>query len=174
MKICLLVFLVWCINYVTSLQPPACRRNFQNSKLSCKYEIDDILDVFDDEVIAYDKERSFEDDFFDEAERDADRNSYPKGTPEGFYVTKMYSVPSDGFGNLVASSGDEEGARRIAQELVDRLDICGTNITLSVALTLLDPEEFPSLSKSRKSCRSVRLLRTIGNIKPRDLTIRLH
>jgi hypothetical protein len=96
--------------------------------------------------------KSDEESFYNEAERDADRIQYPKGTPEGFYIIKQYAVPSQGFQNLVTNTDGSEGFG-ITQEEVDRLDIHGGNITLPLALILLDEEEYPSLSRARKSCR---------------------
>uniref|UniRef100_A0A6V2G5C6 Pseudouridine synthase RsuA/RluA-like domain-containing protein n=1 Tax=Ditylum brightwellii TaxID=49249 RepID=A0A6V2G5C6_9STRA len=96
-----------------------------------------------------------EDSFFDEAERDAERMSYPKGKPEGYHVTKLYTIPDQGFMSLVTvnNTGGGNSNIGITQEEVDRLGISGTNITLPIALMLLDIEEYPSLSRARKSCR---------------------
>ena len=103
----------------------------------------------------YDKSESNENRFFTEAERDANRRNFPKGKPEGYYVTGHYVVPESGFENLVSNSKDSNGDQKggITQEEVDRLRISGTNITLPIALMLLDAEVFPSLSRARKSCR---------------------
>ena len=97
-------------------------------------------------------EKSDEESFYNDAERDANRIQYPKGTPEGFYIVKEYTVPSQGFPTLVTNTDGNVGFG-ITQEEVDRLDIHGGNITLPLALILLDDEEFPSLSRARKSCR---------------------
>ena len=97
--------------------------------------------------------------FFTEAERDANRMNFPLGKPEGYYVTDQYSVPPNGFENLLVtanSNSDGKSTERpkgITQEEVDRLGISGTNITLPIALMLLDGEAFPSLSRARKWCR---------------------
>jgi hypothetical protein len=96
--------------------------------------------------------------FFSEAERDANRMNYPRGTPEGHYVTNQYSVPQTGFENLVTATADDgskgEGrAKGITQEEIDRLGISATNITLPIALMILDGEMYPSLSRARKACR---------------------
>lgn len=90
--------------------------------------------------------------FFDDAERDANFIQYPKGIPEGFYIIKHYSVSSHGFENLVTNVDGTEGFG-VTQEEVDRLDISNSNVTLPIALMLLDSEEYPSLSRARKSCR---------------------
>lgn len=87
--------------------------------------------------------------FYDDAERDASCMVYPKGTPEGFYVVKQYEIPKEGFSSF---SSDVESVG-ISQEEVTRLDIDSKNITLPIALMLLDNEEYPSLSRARKACR---------------------
>ena len=93
-----------------------------------------------------------EEGFFSEAERDANRIAYPKGTPDGFYIVKQYSVPPQGFENLVTNTDGTQGVG-ITQEEVDRLGINGGNITLPIALMLFDGGDYPSLSRARKSCR---------------------
>jgi len=134
--------------------------------------------------------------FFREAERDANRMNYPKGKPNGFYVTKQYHIPIDGFENLVTvtastttattalndadtdtddanNSNNAEGSHRIlgiTQEEVNRLDINKKNITLSVALMLLDKEAYPSLSRARKSCRKGYILINRGPLIMNDDT----
>jgi hypothetical protein len=50
----------------------------------------------DDEDNNNDGDDNFTDEFFREAERDANRINYPKGKPNGFYVTKQYTIPIDG------------------------------------------------------------------------------
>ena len=93
-----------------------------------------------------------DEDFFDDAEMDANRIHYPKGTPDGFYVTQQFTIPKEGFDHLVTNTDGSEGIG-ITQEEVDRLGISGTNITLPIALMLLDAEAYPSLSRARKACR---------------------
>jgi len=93
----------------------------------------------------------FEEMFFDEAELDADcEQVYPRGTPasEGYHVIRYFSVPSDGFGCLESISNG-----RITSDLVDRLGLSPDNVTVPVALMLLDPESYPTQSRARKSCR---------------------
>jgi len=97
-------------------------------------------------------DKSDEESFYNDAERDANRIQYPKGTPKGFYIVKEYTVPSQGFQTLVTNTDGNVGSG-ITQQEVDRLDIHGGNITLPLALILLDNEEYPSLSRARKSCR---------------------
>ncbi len=142
------------------------RRKFTNL---CSSQVDLSDSDTDDHVSAdgdadEDEDAQFHDEselewFFTEAERDANRMNFPRGKPEGYYVTDQYSVPPNGFENLlVTSNSDSDGksaerSKGITQEEVDRLGISGTNITLPIALMLLDGEAFPSLSRARKSCR---------------------
>jgi len=88
-----------------------------------------------------------EEEFFSDAEKDEDRILYPKGKPEGFYVIKQYNVPDEGFGDLAASN------EAITEQEVERLGINGKNVTLPIALMILDKEAYPSFSRARKSCR---------------------
>jgi hypothetical protein len=105
---------------------------------------------------------NFTDEFFREAERDANRINYPKGKPKGFFVTKQYTIPIDGFNNLVTATAKEDGSTDeifgITKEEVIRLDINGKNLTLPIALMLLDKDVYPSMSRARKSCRLVTLV----------------
>lgn len=168
------LFLILCAKSSSSFQLPVYRQNTQTLKLVNNDQIDDQLGVFDDDVISCDQQKEFEDDFFDAAERDSGRTLYPLGTPEGFYVTRLYTVPSTGFGNILDTLGHKEGDRILTEDIVNRLDICGTNVTLPVALILLDPENFPSFSRSRKSCRSVGIIALLVSQRPEELTISFH
>ena len=127
------------------------------------FESNDRVAADEDEEADEDEDARFQNEveienFFREAERDANRMNFPKGKPEGYYVTSQYFVPHAGFENLVTANSDGansrgERAKGITQEEVDRLGISGTNITLPIALMLLDGETYPSLSRARKSCR---------------------
>uniref|UniRef100_A0A7S4A9Z9 Pseudouridine synthase RsuA/RluA-like domain-containing protein n=1 Tax=Pseudo-nitzschia australis TaxID=44445 RepID=A0A7S4A9Z9_9STRA len=125
-------------------------------------EVDDHI-VADEDANDEEGARSYDqseiDKFFDEAERDANRMNFPRGKPEGYYVTKQYSILETGFGDSLViaganGSGDNEArAKGITQAEINRLGINGKNITLPIALMLLDKEAYPSLSRARKSCR---------------------
>ena len=98
--------------------------------------------------------------FFNKAEQDANCINYPKGFPEGFYVVHHYTAPSDGFDMTAIhpdSTGDGTNAttRIIHEKEIIRSSISSTNMTLPHALMLLDPIEYPSLSRARKACRYV-------------------
>lgn len=139
--------------------------------LAATFDTDDSSDSEPDERFDYTSTRYHggDDDFFEEAERDANRINYPKGTPEGFYVTQQFVIPQEGFTNLVTNSNGEEGAG-ITQEEVNRLGISGTNITLPIALMLLDAEAYPSLSRARKSCRKGYIVVHRGPLKVNEET----
>jgi hypothetical protein len=62
------------------------------------------------------------------------------GMPEGFYVVKKYHTPDNGF-DLSA----------IAPDVIERLELTTTNVSVPIALMLLDPDEYPSLSRARKA-----------------------
>jgi hypothetical protein len=129
----------------------------------------------DDTLTQYTKKKSNLDvsdsnDFFNKAEQDADCINYPKGFPEGFYVVHHYTAPSDGFDmNAIhpdTTSGDGDDDIRsdgtntnttciIHEKEIIRSSISSTNMTLPHALMLLDPIEYPSLSRARKACRYV-------------------
>ena len=63
----------------------------------------------------------------------------PKGVPDGFYIIQQYSVPMDGF------SDDNLN--------LERIEVDSKNVTLPLALTILDPQTYPSFSRARKACR---------------------
>ena len=73
----------------------------------------------------------------------------PKVPLRDFTLFKQYKIPEEGFSSF---SSDVESVG-ISQEEVTRLDIDSKNITLPIALMLLDNEEYPSLSRARKACR---------------------
>jgi len=81
-----------------------------------------------------------------EGEDDCDQESLPMGLTDGFYVIKTYTTPSDNF---------DLSAPVLAEVNCDRLDITRKNVTLPLALMLMDPQEYPSLSRARKACRYV-------------------
>ena len=75
------------------------------------------------------------------------RESLPKGKPEGFVIIQQYHVPYNGFHNFSLTSPD------INPDEVLRLKLESHNVTLPVALMMLDPVEYPSFSRARKACR---------------------
>jgi 23S rRNA-/tRNA-specific pseudouridylate synthase len=112
--------------------------------------------------------------FHGKIEQESNSIKYPKGIPDGFYIIQHYAIPDgDTFNDMLqnaikvtAAADDDTDASKnendgiigkpsgITQEELDRLGIAnGENVTLPIALMLLDPEEYPSFSKARKACR---------------------
>lgn len=77
------------------------------------------------------------------------------GTTEDFVVTKQYHVPIEGFTN--ANDGDFLRATSLtahfSPEDISRLQLKSNNVTLAVALMLLDPAKYPTQSRARKAIR---------------------
>lgn len=142
------------------LTDESCVRDDMNT-IEFQNKYDDV-DSDDHDVLS---ETTTEDDaFFTSAEQDADCLSLPKGTPDGFYILNHFKVPDsqeeNNLNTLIESeldqslvNADSSITKRITQEEIDRLQIDGSNVTLPVALMLLDPTEYPSFSKARKACR---------------------
>ena len=84
------------------------------------------------------------DDDKDSGETGTDTDAQPPaGLIDGFYVVKQYQTPQTfdlSSPALVAIDGK-------------RVSLSSTNVTLPVALMLIDPEEYPSLSRARKAIR---------------------
>jgi hypothetical protein len=82
-----------------------------------------------------------DDDTFDQD----DMSSLPPGIPNGFFVVKQYNLAEDSpidWSSLDLKEGD-----------VDRLDLTPQNVSLPIALMILDPAMYPSVSRARKACR---------------------
>ena len=63
------------------------------------------------------------------------------GDPDDFVVTDQY---------VAREQFDLES---LTEDTIQRLELSSVNVSLPIALTLLAPNEFPSLSKARKACR---------------------
>ena len=74
----------------------------------------------------------------------------PEGMPKGFFVVKQYSVPE--------SSAEDWHNLGLSQEDIDRVQLSPRNISLPIALMLMDLTEYPSLSRARKACRKGNIL----------------
>ena len=109
------------------------------------------------------------DKFHNLVEQENDSINYPKGIPDGFYIIKQYNMPGeDILDNMLQDAIEQTATLKkqevesesdaprvgITQEELDRLGINSAgNMTLPIALMLLDPVEYPSFSKARKACR---------------------
>jgi hypothetical protein len=73
------------------------------------------------------------------------------GSNEGFYIVKTYKTNPSRF-NLQAVQN------LIEENEFDRLGLTTQNISVPVALMVLDPDEYPSRSRARKACRKANIL----------------
>lgn len=76
----------------------------------------------------------------------------PRGIPTDYAIVQQWTIPMEGM-DLAPANKDIEG-----QSVVDRLLLTSTNISLPVALTLLLPNVYPTLSRARKICRKGNIL----------------
>lgn len=74
----------------------------------------------------------------------------PNGIPDSFRVVQQYPTPPLQF------TWDDDALLNAAD--VQRLDLSPHNVTLPVALMLLDKVEYPSFSRARKACRKGNIL----------------
>jgi len=90
--------------------------------------------------------------------------TYQPGIPKGFFIVDHVDTPAEGF--------DMDAVERIlgASE-IDRSQLTAQNVTLPVALMLLDPETYPSLSRARKTCRKGYVLVHRGPLSDQDVFI---
>lgn len=88
--------------------------------------------------------------------------TYQPGIPKGFFIVDHDSTPSHGF--------DMEKVEEIlGSREIDRLKLNAHNVTLPVALMLMDPETYPSLSRARKTCRKGYVLVHRGPLSDEDI-----
>jgi len=85
---------------------------------------------------------------------DDDPSTLPNGLIGGFYIVKQYSTPTSF--DLSSPMLGAIDAKRV--ELTD------TNVTLPIALMLIDPAEYPSLSKARKTIRQKKIVLHRSNV----------
>mmetsp|Transcript_39963 Transcript_39963/g.96471 ORF Transcript_39963/g.96471 Transcript_39963/m.96471 type:complete len:708 (+) Transcript_39963:49-2172(+) len=89
------------------------------------------------------------------------RNLYsPKDRVDGldWVVVEEYCIPEDGIDFSTMALLDDSLVERF-----ERLEITPRNMTVAVALHLLDPERFPTLSKARKACRQGKIALVVQN-----------
>lgn len=71
----------------------------------------------------------------------------PRGIPNDYAIVKNWTIPSEGL-NLSPAKNDPD-----RQANIERLKLTATDLSLPVALTLLSPDQYPSLSQARRICR---------------------
>ena len=108
-------------------------------------EIDD--DDDDDQTGLVDEELQVETTILDEE----DLSTLPEGTNRGFYVVKQYKTNGKPFDLTYLASVLEPSH-------FERLELTPKNVSLPVALMMMDPKEYPSVSRARKACRKGNIL----------------
>jgi hypothetical protein len=107
--------------------------------------------IDDDDQIVDDEESVDSMNFSDDEEDETNPINFPRGSSEGLYIVKTYHTNDTDFDlDLIRSlviDGD-----------VERLDLTPRNISVPVALMMLDPDEFPSRSRARKACRKANVM----------------
>jgi hypothetical protein len=91
-----------------------------------------------------------------------DISSLPHGIPNGFFVVQQYALAED--------SPIDWTSLDLGQGNVDRLDLTPQNVSLPVALMILDPVMYRSVSRARKSCRKGSILIHRGPLSIDDKT----
>jgi len=111
-----------------------------------------------------DEKPSFENDLsFQEDENDNPLETMIPGSNPGFYVVSQMKTPDIEFDvdRIKELVGDED---------YDRLSLTAQNISVPVALMLLDSEEYPSRSRARKACRKANIMIHRGPLKIDETT----
>ena len=75
------------------------------------------------------------------------------GTTEGYVVTQQYHVPIEGFPGADGEIDSMSLTSIFSSEDMSRLQLKANNVTLAVALMLLDPDKYPTQSRARKAIR---------------------
>lgn len=78
-------------------------------------------------------------------------NSLPTGLSKGYHIVAHATVPLSGFSM-------EQINEKLKDDEIRRLDITQKNVTVPVALLMLFPETFETLTRARKECRRRKIL----------------
>lgn len=123
--------------------------------------MDDIVDNEDEEI--FEDEESFDPASAIKEEEDyLDDTTTPiplrKGVTEDFYIVHEYTFQGgDDWKTLLSSSENTKNNKNRSSpmdpERLERLQLSATNVSLPVALMMVDPAQFPSLSRARKIIR---------------------
>ncbi len=116
---------------------------------------DDILEEFDDHQVETDDELAKDTDHEDDEDvyqmDDFEIVKLPRGIPEDYAIVQQWAVPTEGLDLSLASDVDQ-------QIVIERLQLSPTNVSLPLALMLLLPNVYPTLSRARKICRKKNIL----------------
>lgn len=110
------------------------------------------------------EEESFSDDdaiYINDKFQPSAKVSTINGTSDVLFVTQMYHVPIEGF-NIekhvnVQQARNTTTSQPFTAEDVQRLEITSMNVTLPIALMLLDPDTYPTQSRARKAIRKKKI-----------------
>lgn len=138
-----------------------CRQNHV-VPIQCLHAV--LLETSDDERVDYETAE------VTTSTTNTEKSTLLPGSTAGFYVTQQWALPKTSF-NLtklvglsqqrqqsetvvgsIKNKGEDDDTCRIGDD-VARLGWTPFNLTLPGALMLVDPETYPSLSRSRKACR---------------------
>jgi hypothetical protein len=109
----------------------------------------DLLDqeIDDDQTSLVDEEQLTDTTILDEE----DLSTLPKGSNKGWFVVKQYKTNGKPFDFTYLASVLEPSH-------FERLELSPNNVSLPAALMMMDPEEYPSVSRARKACRKGNVL----------------
>ncbi|KAI2501333.1 RNA pseudouridylate synthase [Fragilaria crotonensis] len=85
----------------------------------------------------------------DSPDTDTDPPTDPSGLQDGHVIVDYYATQPNTYFDIDTVFGIED---------IERLKLTSENVTLPAALCLLQPEEYPSLSRARKACRKGSIL----------------
>jgi hypothetical protein len=112
---------------------------------------EDIFQGDEDDITSdQDEDDATSDQDDDDTSNQNDICSLPEGVPKGFFVVQQYALAEDSpidWSSLDLKEGD-----------ADRLDLTPQNVSLPIALMILDPVMNRSVSRARKSCRKGSIL----------------
>jgi hypothetical protein len=81
------------------------------------------------------------------------------GTIDGFSITKIYKTDRDSGFDM------DEIKTLVDSDDISRLELTARNISVPLALMMLDPDEYPSKSRARKACRKANIMIHRGSLE---------
>ena len=97
----------------------------------------------------------------------ANADSLPTGSKEGFAVVHHFEFTTGDDAN--GSSQWEKVQEILPEKDIQRLQLTPHNVTVPVALMMMDPIKFPTVSRARKFCRHGRILLHRGPLGSGDV-----
>jgi hypothetical protein len=99
----------------------------------------------------------------DENHENDDFRTLPNGSSKGFFVVQTYKTSESGFDMDTLKS-------IISEDDIKRLELKPENVSVPVAMMILDPKEFPTISRARKACRKAHIMIHRGPLKIDEIT----